>query len=181
MSKICTIVGEVVDGTPQLHHKSSAGESFYKIRVNFVDTEIDVLVSEYNMLENYSGKVAVTGFYASLAHKRQLPKFFFFANEVESADVDAKETDEIAFHCKVSRVGKINHSTSGADACTVYASDYSPLHITSILYLAAKGKWARMLQGKKKGSFVSGTGRIKAFRDVYEIVITDIDEDTDKK
>lgn len=174
MSKISTLVGEVIDGIPVFHHEGQDGERFYKIKVNFAGTEIDVVFSAYTKKDEYKDKIAVTGFLASRTAKYKVPDFFIFANKIVNVDIDTTTTNEICFQGKISRVGQMNTSLKGVDALTVYISDYTPLKSTSVLYICAKDKFARMLQHTPKGTYITGKGNIKPFKDVYEIVLSEI-------
>jgi hypothetical protein len=55
------------------------------------------------------------------------------------------------------------------------AADGSPLNTTSVLYLCARMQAARKLRNKEKGYTIVGRGYLKQFRDIYEILITKVE------
>ena len=177
MSKVSKLVGEVLDGEPKFHHEHD-DESFYTIVVQFLDAEIPVMFSEYILQGQFSGKIEVTGYLASEVVKGNKPKFFFYANLIESVDIDTPITNELNFTYKVTKVGEFKVNQRGVDILPLVASDYTALHTTSVLYLCIRGKGARKLKSKEKGYYINGKGYLKQYRDIYEVIILEIkDED----
>lgn len=177
MSKVSKLVGEVVNGEPKFHHEHDE-EEFYVITVQFLDAQIDVMFSEYLLQGQFSGKVEVTGYLASTVAKGSKPQFFFYANLIESVDIDTPITNELNFTYKVTKVGDFKVNQHGVDILPLVASDYTALHTTSVLYLCVRGKGARKLKNKDKGYYINGKGYLKQYRDIYEVIILEIkDED----
>lgn len=176
MSEVSKLIGEVVNGEPKFHHEHD-GESFYTIDVQFLDARIDVMFSEYILQGQYSGKVQVTGYLASTVVKNEKPQFFFYANLIESVDIDTPLTNELNFTYKVTKVSDFKVNRHGVDILPLVASDYTALHTTSVLYLCVRGKGARRLKNKEKGYYISAKGYLKQYRDIYEVIILDLPED----
>lgn len=176
MSRISTLIGEVVEGEPIFSHEYE-DESFYKISVKFRDAVIDVVFSEYILQGKFTGKVQVVGYLASNVVKDGKPEFYIYANSIESVDLDTPITNEITFSYKVTRVGDFKVSTRGVDILPLVASDYTPFHTTSVLYLCVRDKGARKLKDKQKGYYISGTGYLKQCRDIYEVIILKLGDD----
>lgn len=181
MSKISELIGEVVDGKPKFSHVTEE-EKFYKIRVQFLDAEIDVVFSEYIMddVTEFRDKIKVTGYLASTPVKNSNPEFFFFGNRIESVDIDTPITNELNFSYRVTKVGEFKQNQRCMDILPLVASDYTALHTTSVLYLCARGKVARKLKGKTKGYYVNGRGYLKQYRDIYEILIVELDDEDEE-
>ena len=85
MSNISKLVGVVVDGIPT-YDRTVRGEKFNRITVDFNGITIPVLFSEYVVTETeLIGKIVVTGCLASDVKRGTIPKFYFYANTIESA------------------------------------------------------------------------------------------------
>lgn len=178
MGKVSTLIGEVIDGSPKFNRQVK-DEKFFTIEVNFNGTQIPVIYSEYSVEHEFdnNSKVRVTGSLMSdkSKTKSKLPVFYFFANSIESVDIDEDTTNLINFSCKVTKVREKQVNTRGVDLLPLVASDGSPLDTTSILYLCARGRDARKLKDSLKDSTITGTGYLKQFRDVYEIYIMSVE------
>ena len=176
MSKVSTLIGEVVEGEPVFSHEYD-GEQFFKIRVKFQDATIDVMFSEYIIQGKFTGKVKVTGYLASDVVKGSDPRFYFYASIIESVDLDTPTTNEITFSYKVTRVGEFKVSSRGVDILPLVASDYTTFKTTSVLYLCIRGKGARKLKDKEKGYYISGKGYLKQCRNAYEVIVMKLEDD----
>ncbi|MCM1215115.1 MAG: hypothetical protein NC548_11415 [Lachnospiraceae bacterium] len=176
MGKVSKLIGEVIAGEPVFWDEIDE-ESYYKIRVRFLDAEIDVVFSEYILQGMFSGKVEVTGYLASRITKGEKPDFYFHANLIESVDLDTPISNKVTFAYKVTKVGKFKVSQRGVDLLPLVASDYTAQHSTSVLYLCVRGKGARKLKDKEKGYYISGEGFLKQYRDIYEIIILNLEDD----
>ena len=176
MGKVSELIGVVVDGTPTPNREID-GEKFNTIKVSFRDTVIPVLCSEHvnTTVFDKGTKVKVVGCLMSDIEDNQLPVFNFYANSIELTDMDAESTNLINFSCTVTKVREFKTNSRCVDILPLVASDGSPLHTTSVLYLCAHSSVARKLKDKKKGYTISGTGYLKAFRDIYEILIVNVD------
>ncbi len=175
MGKISEIVGVVVDGT-LVKNRVEHGEVFYTITVRFCNTEIPVLFSAYvntTVFEN-DVKVKVTGCLMSDIRNVKLPKFYFYANKIELEDIDAECTDVINFSCTVTKNKGFGMNSRCEEILSLVGADKTPLGSTSILYLCVKGKSARCLKDKEKGYVIIGKGHLKAYRDIHEIIVTEI-------
>lgn len=181
MSKVSTMCGEVLDGNYTFHHEEK-GEKFYTINVKFRDAIIDVMLSQY-LLEDkpMSGKINVTGFLASIPKRKDKPYFYFYANLVERVDIDAPLTNDVNFNYKVTHSSDFKTNSRGHDLLPLVASDYNALHQTAVLYLCARDQHARVLKSRTKNYFITGSGYLKQYRNIYEILIKDIDEIKDVK
>ena len=178
MSKISKLIGTVVDGKPKFDHEAD-GEKFYTISVQFRDALINVMFSEYLLESQFKDKVCVTGYLASIPSKGERPNFYYYGNKIESVDIDTPETNELNFTYRVTKVSEFKVNRRSVDILPLVASDYTPLHTTSVLYLCARGKVARKLKGRKAGYYISGTGYLKQFRDIYEIIFTELEDISD--
>lgn len=176
MSKISTLIGEVLDGKPKFDHEVN-GEKFYTISVQFLDAVIDVMFSEYILEEQFTDKIQVTGYLASIPRKGENPRFFFYGNKIESVDIDTPITNELNFSYRVTKVGKFKQNQRCMDILPLVAADYTALRKTSVLYLCARGQVARKLKGKEKGYYLNGKGYLKQYRDIYEVLIVELDDD----
>lgn len=175
MSRICDLVGVVVDGT-LVEDRVVNGEVFYTIKVEFVDVEIPLLFSAYNnttVFENGT-KIRVKGCFLSDVKEQQLPKSYIYATSIEIEDIDAEPSKEINFSCTVTKVkdGKVDHRCN--EVITLVASDMSPLDTITILSLSVRGAYARRLKGRKKGYAIKGCGNLKKYRDIHQIDVTEI-------
>ena len=177
MSKISTLIGEVTDGKPKFHSEVD-GEKFYTIEVQFLDAKINVMFSQYLLQDEFCDKVKVTGFLASTPRKGDNPDFYFYGNKIENVDIDTPITNELNFSYRITKVGEFKQNQRCTDILPLVASDYTALHTTSVLYLCARGKVARKLKGKEKGYYVNGRGYLKQYRDIYEVLIIELDEDS---
>lgn len=181
MSIISTMYGEVLDGEYKFHHEVG-DEKFYTINVKFRDAIIDVMLSQY-LREDLplKGKVKVTGFLASIPARKDVPYFYFYANLIERVDVDTPITNDVKFNYKVTHTSKFKTNNRGVDMLPLVASDYNPLHQTSVLYLCARDVNARMLKDRPMNYFITGSGYLKQYRDIYEILIHTVEEIKDVK
>lgn len=179
MSKLSTLIGEVIDGTPKLHHTTD-GENFYTISVRFLDATIDVLFSEFIKQDSYEDKISVTGYLASEPRRGAKPYFYFYGSKIESVAIDTPITNEIEFTCKVTKVGDFKVNKRAVEVLPLIASDYTTNHTTSVLYLCVRGRDARRLYNREKGYYLSGRGYLKQYRDVYEVRVVEIYEDNDE-
>lgn len=176
MGKVSKLIGCIIDGKPKLN-RTVDNEDFYTIDVSFRDTVIPVLYSQYlTDTEEFEKdtKIEVTGCLMSDINEG-LPVFYVYANSIESADIDAETTNKVTFSCQVTKVKDFSADSRCVDILPLVTSDVSPLDTTSILYLCARGSLARKLKGKEKGYVIEGEGYLKAFRDIYEVYITHVD------
>lgn len=176
MSKISTLVGTVVDGivkTDRIHKK----EEFYTLLVDFKGCELPVLFSSYTKTADYvkDAKVQVTGCIMSDVRKGQYPKFYFYANQIDLVDIDSESTNTVNFSVKVTKVGNFTTTDRCTDILSLATSDKSPFGKTSVLFLVAKNQLARKLKGKEPGFLLVGNGKIKPYKDIYEIYIDDVE------
>lgn len=176
MSKISVLTGEVINGLPYDYIRIN-NETFKAIKVMFLEADIDVVISEHLAKEEYSGKINVTGYLASYVSKGDKPQFFFFANNIEDADEDAPLTNKVTFYSRVTKVSSFKTSSRGLDILPLVLADYNPHKMTSVLYACLRGKHAREYKDKEKGYYISGEGYLKRYRDIYEIIVTDIFEE----
>ena len=174
MGKISTLIGEVVDGVPKLHHTDSDGEHYYTIKVQFLDATIDVLFSEFVKKDSFEDKISVTGYLASEPRRGDKPYFYFFGSKIESVDIDTPITNEINFTCKVTKVGDFKVNRFGVEVLPLIGSDYTVRHTTSVLYLCVRDKDARRLYNREKGYYLTGKGYLKQYRDIYEIRVNEL-------
>lgn len=174
MSKVSKLIGEVVDGTPRDYARLS-GELFKAITVQLLDARIDVVISEFVAEEQYSGKIEITGYLASNAQKGSSPIFFLFANEIQNVPDDTPITNKVQFRYKVTKVSKFKSNSRGVDLLPLVAADYTAHQTTSVIYLCIRGINARKLKDKKPGYHITGEGYLKQYRDIYEIITTDIE------
>lgn len=176
MSKASELIGQIVDGNIQ-PNRVIDGEQFYTIDVSFRDTVIPVLFSSYVNSCNFENdsKVKVSGCLMSDVSRNKLPVFYFYANSIELVDIDTETTNTLNFTCLVTKVKEFGPNNRCEDILPLVASDGSPLHSTSVLFLCAKGNIARRLKDKEKGYTISGKGYLKPFRDIYEIYISHVD------
>jgi hypothetical protein len=180
MSKISVLVGEVVNGEPTLFNRLNQeikNEKFYYIEVQFLDAKIKVVFSEYIKQEKYYGKIAVTGYLASLLNEEGKPDFFFYANLIESVDLDTPITNEISFTYKVTKTSRFKANSRGVDILPLVVADYTAQKTTSVLYLCARGQVARRLKDKPHGYYITGNGYLKQYRNIYEVIVLDLPED----
>ena len=175
MNKQSVIVGAVIDGTPKLN-RTVRNEKFYTIVVEFKGTEIPVLISEYNLREEYSDTIQVTGCVMSDFKKGELPKFYFYANAIENVDADTPLSNEIYFCGKVTKNRGFTTNARCRDILALSLSDMSPVCGVSVLYVSARDAVARKLKDRPVPYEVAGRGYLKAYRDVYEIIVTEIEE-----
>lgn len=176
MSKLSTLIGEVIDGEPKLHHTTD-GENFYTISVSFLDATVDVMFSEYIKQDYYEGKVSVTGYLASTPRRGTTPYFYIFGSKIESVDIDTQVTNELEFTCKVTKVGDFKVNKRAVEVLPLVASDYTVNHTTSVLYLCLRGKDARRLYSKKPGYYLAGRGYLKQYRNICEIRVVELYEE----
>lgn len=174
MSKISKLIGEVVDGQPR-DFVSINNEMFKAITVQFLDAQIDVVISEYVAVQQYSGKIEVTGYLASNVQKGTVPMFFVFANDIVSVPEDTPVTNKVQFKYKVTKVSKFKSNSRGVDLLPLVAADYTAHQTTSVIYLCVRGLNARKLKDKKPGYYLTGEGYLKQYRDIYEIITTDVE------
>ena len=176
MSKVSELIGEVVDGKLK-ENRTIDGEKFYTIRVSFRGTEIPVLFSKYVNQTEYpeNTKLKIIGCLMSDVANGSLPVFYFYANNITVVDMDTESTNLVNFTCTVTKVRYFKANDSCVDILPLVGSYTSPLNRVSVLYLCARGGMARKLKNKPKGYVISGTGYLKAFRDVHEVNIVSID------
>lgn len=174
MSKISKLIGEVIDGTPVDFVKIN-GELFKAIDVQILDARINVVISEFVALEEYSGKIEITGYLASNVQKGSVPTFFLFANEIVSVPDDTPITNKVQFKYKVTKVSKFKSNSRGVDLLPLIAADYTAHQTTSVIYLCVRGINARKLKDRKPGYHITGEGYLKQYRDIYEIITTDVE------
>lgn len=176
MGKVSELVGKIVDGELKLNRNIN-GEKFYTILASFHDTVIPVLFSSYvNSVQfDTDSKIKVSGCLMSDIARDKLPVFYLYANSIEQVDIDTETTNQINFSCTVTKVREFKTNSRCVDILPLVAADGSPLNTTSVLYLCAKNSIARKLKDKEKGYTITGTGYLKAFRDIYEIYINSVD------
>lgn len=176
MGKVSELVGKVVNAKP-VQDREIDGEQFFTIDVQFRDTTIPVLYSSCITDKEFEEgtKVRVTGCLMSDVKQKELPKFYFYANSIVSADMDEETTNEINFSCNVTKVKEISADSHCVDILPLVASDSTPLDTTSVLYLCARNGLARRLKNRERGYTITGRGYLKQFRDIYEVYITHVD------
>lgn len=174
MSTVSKLVGNVIDGKPKFNREVK-GEKFYTIDVQFLEAKIKVLISEYLVKESYDGVIEVTGCIMSDFKKKELPQFYFYANSIQNVDLDTPLTNELNFAGEVTKVGDFTTNARCRDILPLVMSTSSPLETTSVLYLCTRDRTARMLKDKSSKYNVEGTGYLKQYRDVYEILVTRIE------
>jgi hypothetical protein len=176
MGKQSELIGEVIDGKLK-HNRTIGDEEFDTILVSFKGTQIPVLFSHFvNSTDFENGsKLKITGCLISDIAEGKLPVFYFYANSIELADLDAETTNEINFSCTVTKVREFQSNSRCIDILPLVAADGSPLNTTSVLYLCARMQAARKLRNKEKGYTIVGRGYLKQFRDIYEILITKVE------
>lgn len=173
MGKVSTLIGNVLDGVPKFN-RSIDGEKFYTIDVEFKEVRIKVLMSEYvSAGRTFEDKISVTGCLMSDVHKGKLPVFYFYANAIESVDLDTELTNTINFTVTITKVREFKQNDRSKDILPLVGSNGSPLCATSVFYLCTINSLARRLKDVPKDYVLSGTGYLKAFRDVYEIYVQD--------
>ena len=173
MSIVSKLVGEVIDVSPRDFARIS-GETFKAITVQLLDAKIDVVISEFVAKESYEGKVEITGYLASKVQKGTVPLFFIFANEIVEVPEDTAITNKVQFRYKVTKVSKFKVNSRGVDLLPMVAADYTAHQTTSVIYLCVRGLNARKLKDKKPGYYVAGEGYLKQYRDIYEIITTEV-------
>ena len=173
MSKQSVLVGTVVDGTPKLN-RTVHNEKFYTIDVEFKGTVIPVLISEYSLQEAYSDTIQVTGCVMSDFKKGELPRFYFYANDITNVDADTPVTNEINFCGKVTKNRGFTTNSRCRDILALTLSDTSPVGGVSVLYVCIRDTSARELKDHSVPYEVEGKGYLKPYRDVYEILVTEI-------
>lgn len=178
MGYTCELIGEIVDpsatvdricGDPSL---GEVEEKFYTVQVKLHSCTIPMLVSEVNLDQIIKGKVKITGSLFSDYVSAQLPRFYIYANKLEAADPDVELTNEVTFMGTVTKIKPMSFDAFGRDVLFMYVSTVSPLSTESLLFLVLKNQFARINKDRKPHFKVRGTGYIKPFRDVYEIVAT---------
>lgn len=176
MGKVSELIGKVVDGRLKPNREIN-GEKFYTIEMSFRGTVIPVLFSQYVNSEVFENdvKFKVTGCLMSDIAENKLPVFYFYANSFEPVEMDAETTNVINFSCTITKVRDFKTNGRCVDILPLVASDGSPLNTTSVFYLCARSGDARKLKDKEKGYTINGTGYLKAYRDVYEVYILNID------
>lgn len=172
MSNVSTLIGNVLKGVPELN-RTIDGEKFYTIVVEFKSVVIPVLISEYICADRvFEDKISVTGCLMSDVYKKgKLPQFYFYANSIEAADMDAEVNNLINFSVTVTKVREFKHNDQCKDILPLVGAAGSPLSTTSVLYLCTINALARKLKDVPKGYALKGTGYLKQFRDVYEIYV----------
>lgn len=185
MGKVSELIGEVVDNELKLN-RSVDGEDFYTIDVSFKGTVIPVLFSVYVNKTEFpiSTKLKVTGCLMSDVSVGGLPVFYIYASNLEVVDVDCETTNLINFSCQITKVKEFKTNTRCVDILPLVGAAGSPLNSTSVFYLCAKSSNARKLKDVPKGYTLVGSGYLKAYKDVYEVYITDVenlDEILDKQ
>lgn len=173
MSKQSILVGTVIDGTPKLN-RTVHNEKFYTIDVEFKGTTIPVLISEYSVKEEYSDTIQVKGCVMSDFKKGELPKFYFYANEIINVDADTPVTNQVNFCGTVTKNRGFNTNTRCRDILALTISDTSPVGGVSVLYICARDAFAREFKDMDIPYNIEGTGYLKPYKDVYEILVTDI-------
>ena len=176
MGCVCEIIGEITDTTTVIDRvcgDKSLGEveeKFYKVDVNLRQCTIPMVISEFNLDKIIKGKVKITGSLFSDCVPSQLPRFYIYANKLEPADPDVELTNEVAFTGTVTKVKPASVDAFGRDVVSMYISTVSPLNTESVLVL--KGQMARINKTKSPRFKVNGTGYVKPYRDVYEVLVT---------
>lgn len=174
----CELIGEIVDPTPTVDRKcgdASLGEveeTFYAVEVHLRSCTIPVLISEYNLDQVIKGKVKITGSLFSDYVSNQIPRFYIYVNKLEPADPDVELTNEVSYMGTVTKIKPITTDAFGRDVLFMYVSTVSPLNTESVLFLVLKNQLARVNKDRTPHFKVRGTGYIKPFRDVYEIIAT---------
>lgn len=177
MGLTCEIIGEIVDPTLTVDRKcgdASLGEveeTFYKVDLELRGCTIPLIISEFSADEIIKGKVKITGSLFSDYVAKQIPRFYIYANKVEAAEPDVELTNEVSFMGQVTKIKELTHDSYGRDVLFMYASTVSPLNTESVLFLVLKNQLARVNKDKQPHFKVAGTGYIKPFRDVYEILV----------
>lgn len=170
-----TLIGTVLEGVP-VFEKEIRGEKFYTILVQFFDAPMKVLMSEYVMTSKYEGTIAVTGCVTSTHKRKTLPKFYFYASTIEAVDIDTPLSNEISFDGKIVKIGEFKLNTRNHDILPLVLKSSSPFHKQdTILYLCTKNTDARLLKDKPPGYNVTGTGYLKAYKDIFEVLVTSIE------
>lgn len=174
MSNVSTLVGNVLNGKPEFNREID-GEKFYTIDVEFKSVTIKVLISEYICAGRvFEDKISVTGCLMSDVYRKgKLPVFYFYANKIVAADMDAEVNNLVNFSVTVTKVRDFNHNEQCKDILPLVGSAGSPLSTTSVLYLCTINSLARKLKDIPKGYTLTGTGYLKKFRDIYEIYVQD--------
>ena len=121
MTTVSTLTGEVIDGIPVLY-KTINNEKFYTIRVKFRSCDINVMISEHIMQEEYTGVIKVTGYLASFRVKDGSSKYdyVFVGTQIEQAEVDSVYTNLVNFCYKVTHVGNLCVNDFGVEVLTIY-------------------------------------------------------------
>ena len=176
MRNVSELVGVVVDGNP-VRYQEINNEQFYYITVKFRNTKIRVLYSTYSCNERFAEgtKIEVVGTLMSFTRRKTFPDFFFYANRIERADPDAMSTNSIEFECKISKVKPLAVGVQSADTLPLIGNNRSPLNKTSTIYLYIRDGDARRLQNKEAGYIIRGKGYMKNYKDVIEILVTDVE------
>ncbi len=179
MGYTCELIGEILDpdsitvdrvcGDVDL---GEVEETFYAVDCKIHSCTIKLLISEFNKDQIVKGKVKITGSLFSDYVSGQLPSFYIYANKLEAADPDADLTNEITFTGTVTKIKPITVDSYGRDVLFMYVSTVSPLKTESVLFLALKNQLARLNKDRTPHFKVRGSGYIKPFRDVYEIIAT---------
>lgn len=178
MGCVCEIIGEIKDtsttidrvcGDPSL---GEVEERFYCVNVELRACTIPMVISEFNLDKIIKGKVKITGSLFSDCVPSQLPRFYIYANKLEPADPDVELTNEVAFTGTVTKVKPASVDAFGRDVVSMYLSTVSPLNTESVLFLVLKGQMARINKNLSPRFKVNGTGYIKPYRDVYEVLVT---------
>lgn len=177
MNDRSVITGEVVDGTVT-HNRTVSSEAFNTVLISFRNNVIPVLFSEFlDFPECKAGdKIIVTGTLMSDWEVGKPTTYYFYASKFELTDIDAETNNEINFDVFVTKVKELTTDGRGRDILPLMANKRSPLHTTSVLQLCAIDETARKLSRNKKGFQLSGKGYLKSFRDIFEILITSINE-----
>lgn len=177
MRLTCELIGEIVDPTLTVDRKcgdASLGEveeTFYKVDLVLRGCTIPLIISEFSAEQVIKGKVKITGSLFSDYVAKQIPRFYIYANKVEAAEPDAELTNEISFMCRVTKIKELTSDSYGRDVLFMYASTCSPLNTESVLFLVLKNQMARVNKNRQPNFNITGTGFIKPFRDVYEILV----------
>lgn len=176
MGRVSELIGEVVDGT-LVENRKIDGETFYTIQVSFRGTVIPVLFSSFinDTVYPVDTKLKISGCIMSDIKEDTLPVFYFYANSIEVVDIDEESTNIINFTCTVTKVREFKTNGRCIDILPLVGADGSPLNSTSVLYLCARAQVARKLKDKPKGYTLTGTGYLKAYKDIYEIYIVDVE------
>ena len=169
MSNISKLVGVVVDGIPT-YDRTVRGEKFNRITVDFNGITIPVLFSEYVVTETeLIGKIVVTGCLASDVKRGTIPKFYFYANTIESAEDDAEPCSSVNFELKVTKIKGFQQNKQSRDILPLVCSTGNPISGTSVIYLCLMDGAARKFKDNEVGYTITGTGDLHAFRDIYEV------------